>query len=148
MLGTYSIDENGDTSLTDYGVYRSRTAKLMFDQIDQGAAQLDAADESLRRRAGSVRARRVVLRQATRTMEAAPHPPPQPPAPSERRRQFIGERIGLIAVLLALPVYFAIHDLATTTSRASATTSSTASPTAPSGRWWRSATRSSTASSS
>ena len=26
VLGTYSIDENGDTSLTDYGVYSSRTA--------------------------------------------------------------------------------------------------------------------------
>ena len=26
VLGTYSIDENGDTTLTDYGVYSSRTA--------------------------------------------------------------------------------------------------------------------------
>ena len=31
-LGTYSIDENGDTTLTDYGSYGSRTAQLVFDE--------------------------------------------------------------------------------------------------------------------
>ena len=28
MLGTYSIDENGDTSLTDYGLYTIEGGKL------------------------------------------------------------------------------------------------------------------------
>jgi branched-chain amino acid transport system substrate-binding protein len=32
VLGTYSIDENGDTTLTDYGVYRIEGGRLVFDQ--------------------------------------------------------------------------------------------------------------------
>jgi branched-chain amino acid transport system substrate-binding protein len=32
VLGTYSIDENGDTSLTDYGVYKIEGGELTFDK--------------------------------------------------------------------------------------------------------------------
>jgi branched-chain amino acid transport system substrate-binding protein len=32
VLGTYSIDENGDTTLTDYGVYGIKDGELTFDQ--------------------------------------------------------------------------------------------------------------------
>jgi branched-chain amino acid transport system substrate-binding protein len=32
VLGTYSIDENGDTSLTDYGVYAIKNGELEFDK--------------------------------------------------------------------------------------------------------------------
>jgi branched-chain amino acid transport system substrate-binding protein len=32
VLGTYSIDENGDTTLTDYGVYRIDGGELQFDE--------------------------------------------------------------------------------------------------------------------
>ncbi len=32
VLGTYSIDENGDTTLTDYGVYTIEGGELVFDQ--------------------------------------------------------------------------------------------------------------------
>jgi branched-chain amino acid transport system substrate-binding protein len=32
VLGTYSIDENGDTSLTDYGVYKIKDGELSFDK--------------------------------------------------------------------------------------------------------------------
>jgi branched-chain amino acid transport system substrate-binding protein len=32
VLGTYSIDENGDTTLTDYGVYTIEGGELQFDQ--------------------------------------------------------------------------------------------------------------------
>jgi branched-chain amino acid transport system substrate-binding protein len=32
VLGTYSIDENGDTSLTDYGVYKIQDGELAFDK--------------------------------------------------------------------------------------------------------------------
>ena len=32
VLGTYSIDENGDTSLTDYGVYSIKSSELTFDE--------------------------------------------------------------------------------------------------------------------
>jgi branched-chain amino acid transport system substrate-binding protein len=32
VLGTYSIDENGDTTLTDYGIYRIDNGDLVFDQ--------------------------------------------------------------------------------------------------------------------
>ena len=32
VLGTYSIDENGDTTLTDYGVYTIKDGELTFDK--------------------------------------------------------------------------------------------------------------------
>jgi branched-chain amino acid transport system substrate-binding protein len=35
VLGTYSIDENGDTTLTDYGVYTVEDGELVFDQTIQ-----------------------------------------------------------------------------------------------------------------
>jgi branched-chain amino acid transport system substrate-binding protein len=35
VLGTYSIDENGDTTLTDYGVYSIDGGELQFDQTIQ-----------------------------------------------------------------------------------------------------------------
>ncbi len=31
VLGTYSIDENGDTTLTDYGAYKIEDGALVFD---------------------------------------------------------------------------------------------------------------------
>jgi branched-chain amino acid transport system substrate-binding protein len=37
VLGTYSIDENGDTSLTDYGVYTIEGGELKFDQTIKAA---------------------------------------------------------------------------------------------------------------
>lgn len=33
VLGTYSIDHNGDTTLTDYGAYRIVDGDLLFDQV-------------------------------------------------------------------------------------------------------------------
>jgi branched-chain amino acid transport system substrate-binding protein len=33
VLGTYSIDQNGDTSLTDYGIYKIASGKLTFDKV-------------------------------------------------------------------------------------------------------------------
>ena len=38
VLGTYSIDENGDTSLTDYGVYSIKGGELTFDKTIKAAA--------------------------------------------------------------------------------------------------------------
>ncbi len=38
VLGTYSIDENGDTTLSDYGVYSIEGGELQFDQTIQAAA--------------------------------------------------------------------------------------------------------------
>ncbi len=38
VLGTYSIDENGDTTLTDYGVYKVEDGELAFDQTIKAAA--------------------------------------------------------------------------------------------------------------
>jgi len=32
VLGDYSIDQNGDTSLTDYGVYKIQNGELTFDK--------------------------------------------------------------------------------------------------------------------
>ena len=39
VLGTYSIDENGDTTLTDYGVYGVENGELKFDQTIKAAVQ-------------------------------------------------------------------------------------------------------------
>jgi branched-chain amino acid transport system substrate-binding protein len=33
VLGTYSIDKNGDTSLTDYGAYKIKDGQLSFDKL-------------------------------------------------------------------------------------------------------------------
>jgi branched-chain amino acid transport system substrate-binding protein len=38
VLGTYDIDENGDTTLTDYGVYTIEGGELQFDQTIQAGA--------------------------------------------------------------------------------------------------------------
>jgi branched-chain amino acid transport system substrate-binding protein len=38
VLGRYSIDENGDTSLTQYGVYRMRRRSLVWDRVVDAAA--------------------------------------------------------------------------------------------------------------
>jgi len=38
VLGTYSIDENGDTTLTDYGVYGIKDGELTFDQTIKAKA--------------------------------------------------------------------------------------------------------------
>jgi branched-chain amino acid transport system substrate-binding protein len=38
VLGTYDIDENGDTTLTDYGVYTIKGGELEFDQTIQAQA--------------------------------------------------------------------------------------------------------------
>jgi branched-chain amino acid transport system substrate-binding protein len=37
VLGTYSIDKNGDTSLTDYGIYKITAGKLTFDKVIKAA---------------------------------------------------------------------------------------------------------------
>ena len=37
-LGTYSIDENGDTTLSDYGGYRVEGGKLVFDRAIKAEA--------------------------------------------------------------------------------------------------------------
>jgi branched-chain amino acid transport system substrate-binding protein len=37
VLGTYDIDENGDTTITDYGVYRIENGELVFDQTIKAA---------------------------------------------------------------------------------------------------------------
>ena len=38
VLGTYSIDENGDTTLTDYGAYGVENGELKFDQVIKAQA--------------------------------------------------------------------------------------------------------------
>ena len=38
MLGTYSIDENGDTTLTDYGIYTVDGGELTFDKTIKAQA--------------------------------------------------------------------------------------------------------------
>jgi len=38
VLGTYSIDENGDTTLTDYGAYGVENGALKFDQVIKAQA--------------------------------------------------------------------------------------------------------------
>jgi len=42
ILGTYSIDENGDTSLTTYGVYNVENGQMVFDKSIEGSTDEDA----------------------------------------------------------------------------------------------------------
>jgi branched-chain amino acid transport system substrate-binding protein len=37
VLGTYDVDENSDTTLTDYGVYRVKDGELIFDETIKAA---------------------------------------------------------------------------------------------------------------
>ena len=37
MLGTYDIDENGDTTLTDYGLYAIEGGEPTFDKVIKAA---------------------------------------------------------------------------------------------------------------
>ena len=37
VLGTYDIDENGDTTLTDYGIYTIKGGELAFDSTIKAA---------------------------------------------------------------------------------------------------------------
>jgi branched-chain amino acid transport system substrate-binding protein len=39
VLGTYDIDENGDTTLTDYGAHRIRDGELSFRRTIKAAAR-------------------------------------------------------------------------------------------------------------
>ncbi len=39
VLGQYSIDENGDTTLTTYGVYTIEDGELTFDEAVEAAAE-------------------------------------------------------------------------------------------------------------
>ena len=43
-LGTYDIDENGDTTLTDYGLYKIENGKLVFDKVIKGGGRLSTRD--------------------------------------------------------------------------------------------------------
>jgi branched-chain amino acid transport system substrate-binding protein len=38
VLGTYDIDKNGDTTLSDYGVVRVERGKVVFDRVVQADA--------------------------------------------------------------------------------------------------------------
>jgi branched-chain amino acid transport system substrate-binding protein len=38
VLGTYDIDKNGDTPLSDYGVFRVKRKKVVFDRVTQADA--------------------------------------------------------------------------------------------------------------
>ena len=53
-----SIDENGDTTLTDYGLYTIKDGELTFDKVDQGqAASLTGRPDGARPGAASARPR-------------------------------------------------------------------------------------------
>ena len=95
-LGTYDIDPDGDTTLTDYGAYIAEGGKLVFNKVIKAATALGhrtgvdggGPARPARRRAPD-----------TRTME--PHPSRARPsrARGEVVREFIS-RFGLIALLL------------------------------------------------
>jgi branched-chain amino acid transport system substrate-binding protein len=107
VLGTYSIDENGDTTLTDYGIYTVEDGELTFDKSVEAQASTDT------RRIWGERSRKVPLPAPFRpNVMAASSLPAAQPAPVRALRTFF-DRYGLIVVLLILPVIFAIDDLRT-----------------------------------
>ena len=109
VLGTYDIDKNGDTTLTDYGLYTIDDGELTFDKVikAQAASQhrVDAEGRAGARpapaRAFGIDCKRLGSRISHQHL-AAPT--------SDAVREFISS-YGLIVVLLALPVYYGIQDL-------------------------------------
>ena len=53
VLGTYSIDENGDTTLTDYGIYSVARRRTGVRQDRQGAGRLTTLRNTAYAPAGS-----------------------------------------------------------------------------------------------
>ena len=140
MLGTYSIDENGDTTLTDYGVYTDQGRRAR--RSTRPSRRSGRAKPLDRRMLG--RGRVVPLpaaRRSGRATTATWKPPASPPAPRRVRERHPGVHRHVRADRrpAALPVV--LRDPGPRRRRqprrGSATTSSTASPTAPSGRWSR-----------
>ena len=86
MLGTYSIDENGDTTLTDYGVYTIEGGELDVRQDDQGRRPRSTA--LTRRRGGRAAPAPSVATSAPLDMDSGKPPrrtsPRRAPAPCAR----------------------------------------------------------------
>ena len=109
VLGTYSIDENGDTTLTDYGVYSIKDDELEFDQVIKSAAsrpQSDLTRRMLGRGAACAAPGRSAYLRPPRSHQPTTWKPPAfpraRPPPSDCKHS--SATYGLIAVLLALPV--------------------------------------------
>ena len=62
VLGTYSINENGDTTLTDYGAQRVEGGKLEFDKVIKAQATQESQTRGGRRGGVHPARRRGVLR--------------------------------------------------------------------------------------
>ena len=107
VLGTYSIDENGDTTLTDYGVYSIKDNALAFDQVIKSATSSrvrpdDAISTGGRHPPPPGQGSLAPPRSHQPTTWKPPASPRARPPPSDIQA-FIST-YGLIAVLLALPV--------------------------------------------
>ena len=87
VLGTYSIDENGDTTLTDYGVYTIDGGELTFDSTIKAAGQLirltdcTGGWEEIPAPGGRL------LKESRTNMEAASVPAERPAAPGQAARR-------------------------------------------------------------
>ena len=107
VLGTYSIDKNGDTTLTDYGVYSVKDGELKFDKTIKAQAGWLSISEPVT----TIGRERAISAPGRRRSDAAPHdswkPPAFPARPRASQRDCASPLIGtygLILVLLALPV--------------------------------------------
>ena len=108
VLGTYSIDKNGDSTITDYGAYTIEGGALKFAKTLKGAAVGTIALEQGGRAAGP--SPRLWLNSPT--VEAASARAPAASSPLATVRKYLS-RYGLIALLLVLPVAYGINDLVT-----------------------------------
>ena len=113
VLGTYSFDANGDTTLTDYGLYKvGPDGNPAFDEDDQGRRP----DQLTRRGWGRAAAARPRRARAFDAMEATHRQPLRSPSALRPRRRAgvrarSRTRTGLIVLLLALPVFYGVKDL-------------------------------------
>ena len=80
VLGTYDIDENGDTTLTDYGLYVIKDGQPTFDKVIKARAARPT--ELTRNGAGAGLRARPRVRHSTRTtnLESASAPAEGPRA--------------------------------------------------------------------
>ena len=109
MIGTYSIDENGDTTLSDYGLYVVKDGIPTFEKkIDRAprakACVRDECGQRGRARGPARPSQELLIDESANVTSPAARAAFVRPRPR-------GAKYGLIVLLLLLPVIYGINDL-------------------------------------
>ena len=96
VLGTYEIDENGDTTLTDYGGNRIEGGKLAFDKVIKAATSERKPDEQVRHVPPSCLGRAVNLEAASHAHGSRNSPSAQAPPGRRAVSLHLGEDLWIM----------------------------------------------------